>query len=77
MVKERFEGDKFLAMFRSGRPEFLEDLIQDRRGRQLIYDLSGDHQNSLLLSYAVQRILKQVRRGHPQQGMSGRSTAGL
>ena len=29
-----------------------------REGRQLIYDLSTQHRNCLLLNYAIQRILK-------------------
>lgn len=50
-------------MFRRGHPEWLNELIADRRGRQLIYELSAAHRNSLLLNYAIQRILKQVRLG--------------
>jgi hypothetical protein len=47
-------------VFRRGHPEWLNELIADRRGRQLIYELSAAHRNSLLLNYAIQRILKQV-----------------
>lgn len=60
LVKERFDAAKFLGVFRRGHPDWLNELISDRRGRQLIYDLSAAHKNSLLLNYAIQRILKQV-----------------
>eukprot|EP00775_Hariotina_reticulata_P012244 gene12244-12381_t len=64
LVKERFEAAKFLGVFRKGHPDWLNELISDRRGRQLIYDLSAAHKNSLLLNYAIQRILKQ---GHQEE----------
>ena len=35
-----------------------------REGRQLIYDLSAKHRSSLLLNYAMQKIL---RAGHEEE----------
>ena len=35
-----------------------------REGRQLIYDLSATHRSSLLLNYAMQKIL---RAGHEEE----------
>lgn len=60
LAKERFDATKYLGVFRRGHPDWLNELISDRRGRQLIYELSSTHRNSLLLNYAIQRILKQV-----------------
>jgi hypothetical protein len=67
LAKERFDATKFLSVFKRGHPEWLVELIADRRGRQLIYELSAAHRNSLLLNYAIQRILKQVRLLHALQ----------
>uniref|UniRef100_A0A383VL51 Uncharacterized protein n=1 Tax=Tetradesmus obliquus TaxID=3088 RepID=A0A383VL51_TETOB len=64
LAKERFDAARFLGVFRRGHPEWLNELIADRRGRQLIYELSAAHRNSLLLNYAIQRILKQ---GHEEE----------
>jgi hypothetical protein len=64
LAKERFDASKFLSLFKGGHPGWLNELIADRRGRQLIYELSAAHRNSLLLNYAIQRILKQVRLLH-------------
>jgi hypothetical protein len=48
-------------VFKQGHPAWLGTLITRREGRQLIYDLSLANRNSLLLNYAIQRILKMVR----------------
>eukprot|EP00879_Flechtneria_rotunda_P021413 GHRR01022570.1.p1 GENE.GHRR01022570.1~~GHRR01022570.1.p1 ORF type:complete len:302 (+),score=121.38 GHRR01022570.1:122-1027(+) len=64
LAKERFNAAKFLGVFRRGNPDWLHELINHRRGRQLIYELSATHRNSLLLNYAIQRILKQ---GHQDE----------
>ncbi|KAF8064640.1 FPS1 [Scenedesmus sp. PABB004] len=73
LAKERFDPTKFLGLFRRGAPTWLDALIAERRGRQLIYDLSASHRNSLLLNYAIQRILKQ---GHEDEvSMVGGSLA--
>lgn len=60
LAKERFDPTRYLSVFKQGHPEWLNKLIQHRQGRQLIYDLSMSHRSSLLLNYAIQRILKQV-----------------
>lgn len=60
LAQERFDPTKYLGAFRRGPPEWLNTLIKDRRGRQLIYELSATHRNSLLLNYAIQKILKEV-----------------
>ncbi len=60
LAKEHYDVDKFLAVFRRGPPAWLDGLTADKRGRHLIYDLATAHQNCLLLSFAIQRLLKQV-----------------
>ncbi len=39
---------------------WLDGLLADSRGRKLIYELSAAHRNSLLLNFAIQKIMKQV-----------------
>jgi hypothetical protein len=51
-------------VFKKGHPSWLDQLIQHNHSRKMIYELSAANKNSLLLNYAIQRILKQVR-GRP------------
>ena len=60
LVKERFDPTRFLSVFKKGHPEWLDQLIQHKACRKMIYELSAANKNSLLLNYAIQRILKQV-----------------
>jgi hypothetical protein len=64
LIKERFDPTKFLSVFKKGHPSWLDQLIQHNHSRKMIYELSAANKNSLLLNYAIQRILKQVR-GRP------------
>mmetsp|Transcript_35814 Transcript_35814/g.91489 ORF Transcript_35814/g.91489 Transcript_35814/m.91489 type:complete len:357 (+) Transcript_35814:434-1504(+) len=67
MVKERFDVDKFAGVFTkggSGPPSWLDGLAADSQGRKLIYELSGEHKNCLLLNFAIQTILYQ---GHENE----------
>lgn len=61
LIKERFDPLKFLSVFKKGHPTWLDQLIQHDYSRKMIYELSAANKNSLLLNYAIQRILKQVR----------------
>eukprot|EP00193_Tetraselmis_chui_P015289 CAMPEP_0177771694 /NCGR_PEP_ID=MMETSP0491_2-20121128/11758_1 /TAXON_ID=63592 /ORGANISM="Tetraselmis chuii, Strain PLY429" /LENGTH=165 /DNA_ID=CAMNT_0019289319 /DNA_START=6 /DNA_END=500 /DNA_ORIENTATION=+ len=66
MVKERFDVERFAGVFSkggSGPPPWLDGLAADRQGRQLIYELSGEHKNCLLLNFAIQKILYQGHEG--------------
>jgi hypothetical protein len=63
LVLEKFDGYTFLKSFGRGQaPVFMEGLIADRRGRQLIYDLchrnKGEH--TALLNWAITKIVSQV-----------------
>lgn len=49
---------------------WLDGLLGDPRGRKLIYELSSQHRNSLLLNFAIQRIMKNVR-GEQGEGRRG------
>lgn len=60
LVKERFDPKKFLSVFKKGHPEWLDRLIQQPSNRKMVYELSAANKNSLLLNYAIQRILKLV-----------------
>lgn len=60
LVRERFDPTKFLSVFKAGHPAWLDQLIQHSHSRKMIYELSAANKNSLLLNYAIQRILKQV-----------------
>ncbi|KAG2448240.1 hypothetical protein HYH02_006825 [Chlamydomonas schloesseri] len=62
-VKSKFEPDKFIGVFSSAATRaqvlpWLDGLLGDPRGRKLIYELSAQHRNSLLLNFAIQRIMK-------------------
>jgi hypothetical protein len=61
LVKERFNPQVADTVDLSGgamSAPWLEALLQDRRGRQLIYELAEQHRNCLLLSCAVQSICR-------------------
>ena len=65
LVLERFDPHKFSGIFSaggSGAPEWLNSLVSDREGRGLIYDLSSRYQTSLLLNFAMQKIVMQPGR---------------
>lgn len=65
LVLGRFDPQKFAGIFSaggSGAPQWLNGLISEREGRGLIYDLSSRYQNSLLLNFALQKILMQPGR---------------
>ncbi|KAG2489646.1 hypothetical protein HYH03_011925 [Edaphochlamys debaryana] len=62
-VKSKFDPDKFISVFgsQSTRAQvlpWLDGLLSDPRGRKLIYELSAAHRNSLLLNFAIQKIMK-------------------
>jgi hypothetical protein len=64
-VRSRFDAERVADVFvvRQGKPPpWLEGLTADPRGRTLVYGLSAAHHNCLLLNFAIQKILKQVRR---------------
>ncbi|MEW5303058.1 MAG: hypothetical protein WDW38_001373 [Sanguina aurantia] len=65
-VKSRFQPERFQNFFSSGekRKEAVTSLLSHERGRQLIYELSAEHRNSLMLTFAIQKIMKQ---GHQDE----------
>ena len=66
VIKSRFDAEKLDSVLRSKEhtPSWVGGLTSDKIGRQLIYDLSGVHKNSLMLNFAVQKILAD---GHDQE----------
>ncbi len=66
VIKSKFDAEKLDSVLRSRShtPSWVTGLTSDRIGRQLIYDLSGVHKNSLMLNFAVQKILAD---GHDQE----------
>jgi negative elongation factor C/D len=65
LAKERFDPGKFAGVFQaggSGAPKWINGLIADPQGRQLIYHLAARHPDSLLLNFAIQKILRQPGR---------------
>jgi len=65
LILDRFSPSIFSGIFSSGgsgAPKWLNTLIEDADGRNLIYDLSHRYQNCLLLNFAVQKILLQPGR---------------
>jgi len=65
LAKERFDPKKFAGVFQaggSGAPKWINGLIADPQGRQLIYHLAARHPDSLLLNFAIQKILRQPGR---------------
>jgi negative elongation factor C/D len=65
LVLDKFDPQKFSGIFSaggSGAPKWLSGLISDRDGRGIIYTLSAKYQNSLLLNFAMQKILMQPGR---------------
>lgn len=65
LAKERFDPKKFSGVFQaggSGAPKWINGLIADPQGRQLIYHLAARHPDSLLLNFAIQKILRQPGR---------------
>jgi hypothetical protein len=61
LARARFQADPLLAVFRRGRPTWLNELLADARGRRLILDLSAEHRSSIFLNYAMRRIFDMVR----------------
>ena len=66
VIKSRFDAEQLDSVLRSKEhtPSWVGGLTSDKIGRQLIYDLSGFHKNSLMLNFAVQKILAD---GHDQE----------
>ena len=66
VIKAKFDAEKLDSVLRSRQntPAWVNGLTADKIGRQLIYDLSGVHKNSLMLNFAVQKILAD---GHDQE----------
>ena len=65
LALEKFKPAIFSGIFSSGgsgAPKWLNSLIEDAEGRQLIYDLSHRHSNCLLLTFAIQKIVMQPGR---------------
>ena len=57
---QKFDPGVFSGVFSAGGggiPPWLNPLIADRQGRGLIYELSAKYQSSLLLNFAMQKIL--------------------
>ncbi|KAK9816978.1 hypothetical protein WJX72_007733 [[Myrmecia] bisecta] len=75
LARDKFDPEKLDGTLRgSGPPRWLNGLAGDRMGRQLIYELSAQHRNCLLLNFAVQKILED---GHENEVASiGSSLAG-
>lgn len=66
-AKSKFDPDQFISVFgsqstRSQALAWLDGLLVDPRGRKFIYELSAAHRNSLLLNFAIQKIMKMVSR---------------
>mmetsp|Transcript_15292 Transcript_15292/g.38897 ORF Transcript_15292/g.38897 Transcript_15292/m.38897 type:complete len:582 (+) Transcript_15292:219-1964(+) len=61
IVKENFDPNQFSDVFSSGGeiPGWLQELIEFREGRQLIYDLTDQYRSCLFLNFAVHHILQQ------------------
>ncbi len=62
-MRSRFDPERVANVFaeRQGRaPPWLDGIISEPRGRALVYSLSAQHRNCLLLNYAIQKILMQV-----------------
>ncbi|PRW60315.1 Negative elongation factor D [Chlorella sorokiniana] len=62
---ERFDPQLFATVFTSGgsgAPQWLNGLIAEPEGRQLVYELAGRYKNSLLLNFAIHKILMQPGR---------------
>lgn len=66
VIKARFDAEKLDSVLRSKEhtPAWVGGLTSDIIGRRLIYDLSEVHKNSLMLNFAVQKILAD---GHDQE----------
>ena len=65
LVLERFDPQMFAGIFSaggSGIPQWINALLADADGRALIYELSSRYQNSLLLNFAMQKIIMQPGR---------------
>lgn len=66
VIMDKFDPKKFDGVFESTRRHpvipIMNELIEDPDGRRLIYQLAQQHQHSLLLSYALAKILKQPGR---------------
>jgi len=61
LVKEKFDPRQADTVFSSKAddvPGWLKDIMQDRHGRSLLYELADQHRNCLLLSCAIQSIWK-------------------
>ncbi|GAB4822406.1 hypothetical protein N2152v2_009452 [Parachlorella kessleri] len=79
LAKERFDPQRFAGIFSSGgsgAPQWLNGLIAEKEGRQLIYELSAQYKNSLLLNFAIQKILMQPGR-EQEVAAVGSSLAGF
>lgn len=66
VIKAKFNAERLDSVLRSKThmPAWVNGLTSDKIGRQLIYDLSGVHKNSLMLNFAIQKILAD---GHDQE----------
>ncbi|KAK3254348.1 hypothetical protein CYMTET_36436, partial [Cymbomonas tetramitiformis] len=60
LVKERFDPQRADVVFSDGAsvPTWLQDIIKDKSGRTLLYELAEQHNDCLLLSCAIQSIWK-------------------
>lgn len=78
LARERFDPQRFAGIFSSGgsgAPQWLNGLIAEEEGRQLIYELSAQYK-SLLLNFAIQKILMQPGR-EQEVAAVGSSLAGF
>ncbi|KYR01553.1 TH1 family protein [Tieghemostelium lacteum] len=56
IIITKFDPKKADTIFSSSPPQWLDEMITDQKWRSLIYQLSEDHKNCLMLNFAVQRI---------------------
>ncbi len=70
-VLNHMPAHAYLPVHRPQVLPWLDGLLGDPRGRKLIYELSAQHRNSLLLNFAIQRIMKNVSMAWGATGQAG------
>eukprot|EP01132_Coremiostelium_polycephalum_P007548 gene7548-9280_t len=56
IIINRFDPKVADTIFSSSPPQWLDEMISDPQWRSLIYQLSENHKNCLMLNFAIQRI---------------------
>ncbi|KAL4427705.1 hypothetical protein ABPG75_001794 [Micractinium tetrahymenae] len=77
LAKDRFDPAFFATVFTSGgsgAPQWLNGLIAEPEGRSLVYELAGKYKNSLLLNFAIHKILMQPGREKEVAAVGGSLT---